>query len=376
MLQRGTVVWNLARRNLFKERTRLLISVGGVAFAVLLMVLLRGLYVSYEQKVGAYFEHIGSDAWIVQEGTADFFHSFSLVPHDLAEPVAALDGVRGVAPYLARQVAFELNGRDALLYVAGYDPNSPITGPIQVVDGTLDIGDDGLVIDEVFASREGVDLGDVLTLNGRDLTVEGISAGGDMVMFQYAFATTPTVRDLVDMPHVNNALLVDLDADTTINDLQTQLPPGTTGLDVRTTGEVVGANEEVITASFLPVISALLGIGFLVGTAVIGLTIYSAVLEKRREYGVLKAIGGRTRQMVTLVSAQAVMSAVLGYVAGIALASLAAGAADRWVPAFTTQIVVTDVAWLALVVVVMAVLASVLPLTRVARIDPAEVFRA
>lgn len=369
-------MWNLARRNLFKERTRLLISVGGVAFAVMLMVLLRGLYVSYEQKVGAYFEHIGSDAWVVQEGTADFFHSFSLVPHDLADQVGALDGVRGVEPYLARQVAFELNGRDVLLYVAGFDPESPITGPIQLVDGTLAVGDDGIVIDEVFASKEGVGLGDVLTLNGRDLTVEGISAGGDMVMFQYAFAATPTVRDIVDMQQVDNALLVELAAGTTVDDLQERLPPAAADLDVRTTDEVVASNEEVITASFLPVISALLGIGFLVGTAVIGLTIYSAVLEKRREYGVLKAIGSRTRQMVTLVSAQAVMSAVLGYVAGIGLAVLAAAAADRWVPAFTTQLVATDVAWLALAVVVMAVLASALPLTRVAHIDPAEVFRA
>ena len=45
-------MWTLARRNLLGERVRLAVSVGGVAFAVLLVVLLRGVFVAYQSKIG------------------------------------------------------------------------------------------------------------------------------------------------------------------------------------------------------------------------------------------------------------------------------------------------------------------------------------
>lgn len=369
-------MWTLARSNLLKERTRLLISVGGVAFAVMLMVLLRGLYVSYQHKVGAYFEHVGADVWVLQEGTADFFYSFSLVPDQLIERLAEVNGVDEVHPYLARQVSFEHGGSQMRLYVAGFDPSDPVTGPIEMVEGSADVGADGIVIDEVFAAEADVQPGDSLTINGVDLTVRGLSSGGDVVVFQYAFVRTDTARLVLDMGSVNNALLLDLDDSTAVADIAERIGAAGEGLILRTTEEVVIANEQIITGTFLPVIAALLVIGFLVGVAVIGLTIYSAVLEKRREFGVLKAIGSRTGQMLQLVAIQAVLSAMAGYLLGVGLAVAASLAADRWVPAFTTQLTISDIAWFAIVTAAMAALAAVVPMARISNIDPAEVFRS
>jgi hypothetical protein len=108
-------VLSFAARSLSRERLRLAISVGGVAFAVMLIVLLRGLFVAYETKVSGYFERIPAQLWVVQDGTADFFHSYSLVADDRRAQVAAIDGVASVRPYLARQVGFTLGGRQTLL---------------------------------------------------------------------------------------------------------------------------------------------------------------------------------------------------------------------------------------------------------------------
>jgi putative ABC transport system permease protein len=72
-------MFTLARRNLLSERVRLAVSVGGVAFAVLVIVLLRGVFVAYQSKVGEYYRGVGADLWVVQQGTPDFVHAFSLV---------------------------------------------------------------------------------------------------------------------------------------------------------------------------------------------------------------------------------------------------------------------------------------------------------
>ena len=115
-------MWTLARRNLFGERVRLAVSVGGVAFAVLLIVLLRGVFVEFQSKIGDYYRGVGADLWVVQQGTPDFVHAFSLVPDDARRDIAALPGVARVRPYLARQVGFRLDGQDVLLDLVGFDP--------------------------------------------------------------------------------------------------------------------------------------------------------------------------------------------------------------------------------------------------------------
>ncbi|MCP9624126.1 ABC transporter permease [Nocardia otitidiscaviarum] len=365
-----------AARNLAKERMRLAISVGGVALAVMLIVLLRGLYVSYENKVSGYFERIPAQLWVVQQGTADFFHSYSIVADGEREQIAATPGVTFTYPYLARQVGFTLHGEPALLYLVGFDPTLPVAGPAQLESGSAAPNDSGIIVDQVFAAEHGVHLGDDLVLNGITLRVTGISSGGDMVMFQYAYVTTATARQVLSMPDTDNGILVGLAPDADRAAVIARIEALSPQLSVRDTASVVAANQRVITGSFLPVITVLLIIGFAVGVAVVGLTIYSAVLEKRREYGVLKALGARARQLTVTVAAQALIAALAGYAAGIGLAVAARSAAKRWVPAFVSDIVAADLAWIAAATVAMAVVASLIPLARIARIDPAEVFRS
>ena len=72
-------------------------------------------------------------------------------------------------------------------------------------------------------------------------------------------------------------------------------------------------------------IGLMVAIAFVVGVLVVGLVIYTATIERRREYGALKAIGARNRTLYGVVTTQAVIAAVAGAVAGIGLAYGAAG---------------------------------------------------
>ena len=53
-------------------------------------------------------------------------------------------------------------------------------------------------MDKVFARKNGLRLGDILTINGQDLKVAGISSGGDVVVFQYGFVTPGRGRTLLE----------------------------------------------------------------------------------------------------------------------------------------------------------------------------------
>jgi putative ABC transport system permease protein len=191
----------LAWKNLFKEKARLAISIGGVAFAVTLIVLLRGLYLAYETKVSDYYDSMDVDAWVLQKGSADLLFSYSVLPEKLGGYLEDIYGVKEAVPYTARQVGFKIGDRDVVLYVVGFNPDreGPGPGPVAMDSGTRDIDNQEIIVDKVFTRKYGVRLGDVLDINDSKLKVAGISSGGDMVVFQYGFVTRWRARSLLDL---------------------------------------------------------------------------------------------------------------------------------------------------------------------------------
>src|SRR6187401_1884248 len=79
----------VARRNLLAEKARLLLSVAGVAFAVLLILLVTSLYRGWSQA-GSLFEQIPGDLWLAQAGTSEPLRTSSYLPARSASAVASL----------------------------------------------------------------------------------------------------------------------------------------------------------------------------------------------------------------------------------------------------------------------------------------------
>ncbi len=368
----------LARKNLFKEKVRLAISVGGVAFAVALIVLLRGLYLAYETKVSDYFSAMHVNAWVIQDGTADMLFSYSLLPRAMGARLEKIYGVDQVIPYAARQMAFKVDGRDVVLKVVAFNPDrrGAGPGPTAMVAGTRDITNREIVVDDVFARQNGIELGDFLEINDQRLRVAGISRGGDMVVFQYGFVTRWRARKLMETRKLVTAFLITYDKDAPRGFVKSQVESLGGVATVRSLPAMIKANQRVINEGFLPVLGVLLVIGFFIGVTVIGLTIYSAVLEHRRDYGILKAVGARLGQMLAVVATQALFAALAGYAVGVVVSLLAARGAERWVPQFVTNITPGDVALVGVAALFMGLFAAVAPLGRIARVDPAVVFRA
>jgi len=367
----------LARKNLFKERARLAISIGGVAFAVTLMILVRGLYLAYDEKVRDFYDGMRVDAWVVQSGTSDKLAE-SVLSDKLATKLRAVPGVTEVVPYITRNVSFKVGHEDVALLLTGFDPEETgiNTGPVRMVQGIRAIDDDQVIVDKVFAHNNGLELGDTVDILKQKLTVAGISSGGDLVTYQTGFVTNRRIRDLLDDEDLVNAYLLRLRPGTGLGAVRAGVDAVTQNKDVRSMAEISEENGRTVRKGFLPVLGVLLAIGFCVGVAVVGLTISSTVLEHRRDYGVLKALGARPAQMVVVVTVQALSAAAAGYLAGIAASLLAAKAAEVLVPQFITRITLNDTLLIGVAALLMGIVAAFIPLRSIARVDPAIVFRA
>ncbi len=121
------------------------------------------------------------------------------------------------------------------------------------------------------------------------------------------------------------------------------------------------------------IISIMNVIGFVVGLAVVALTVYIATLARRREHGVLKALGARNRVLYRVVLGQAVLSVALGLAIGLAFTGLSLVA--RTDLNLELAITAASLAKVGLFAAVIAGLAAILPIRQVAGLDPAAVFR-
>jgi putative ABC transport system permease protein len=123
------------------------------------------------------------------------------------------------------------------------------------------------------------------------------------------------------------------------------------------------------------VIRLMAGIALLAGTLVVGLLIYAATLQQRREYGVLKAVGIRNPVLYRVIAVQALTAALVGAATGVALSVLI----SRLIMALRPEFLILFTRDGALIAtgagVIMALLASLAPARVIARLAPADVFR-
>lgn len=303
------------------------------------------------------------------------YHTLSFLPDDLEARLVQTPGVKAAYPYLGRAVRFTLKDEDVTLFLVGLNPTNGIGKPtIEQGDWqTLSAGE--IIVDEAFARNNNVAVGDTLTISEREFRVAGISSGGNLITSQYAFIHFDDAKQLFNLGDKVNFYIVQVTPGASATAVEQAILDRFPDANVLTKAEFVDKAKSVIQETFLPIIFILDLIALLVGIAVIGLTTYSATIEKAREYGVMKAIGFNNRQLLTLVFYQALIAGLIGYVVGAALAFPIGIAGERYASAFLTNIRPFDLAWVFGLTALMVLLAAYIPVRRISQIDPAEVFK-
>ena len=362
----------LARRNLFRDRTRFLLSVLGVAVAVGLILLLSGYRAGVYRQASAYLDNTPGSVVIAEKGIRDFLGTSSVLPAGALEAARSTPGVERVIPVVSSFVLFERHDRKDGFFLIGYDP-AVGGGPWDLVEGREPTGDDELVIDRTTARQHEITIGDRLTLLDRDATVVGLSDETTFWAGSIAFARSSTLESLLRSPGVTSFLLVSPAPNTSAEDLVGRLSrPGTEVLLKR---DVVAKDAKLMARVYDAPIGLMVAIAFVVGVLVVGLVIYTATIERRREYGAVKAIGARNRTLYRVVTTQAIIAAVVGAIAGVGLAYGAGAGLMAWQPQFLVAIEPIAVIVALASSLLMALLAALIPARSVARLEPAEVFR-
>jgi putative ABC transport system permease protein len=368
-----TVAW----KNLVFERFRFVAALIGAGFAVLLVLIMVGVYVGTTSQVTTYINHTAGKVWVMQPGVNQMFRAVSSMPDTVGDQVSAVDGVADSAPVLGVPSSFLRNGSQTAYYLLGFDPeDADVAGPWNISEGRAAIGHGETVLDRVLATKNGINVGDTVNMIGKDFIVVGLSNETAAVGNFYAFITLDDARQVMQSPdRVSYFILTPTDG-VSASALADRVHSEVKAVEAMTSAEFAENSKQIVISMIGRPLKVMIAIGVLVGAAVIALTVLSLSSEQRRDFGVMKAIGARDRTLYRLVVTQAGLLALGGYVIGGLVAYAAQFGIKERLGDVTVEITPAMLASMFAVTVLMAVAGSVVPVRRVAAVDPAEAFRA
>jgi putative ABC transport system permease protein len=361
----------LARRNLLQDTTRLALSVIGVALAVMLILLLQGFLNGMYRQIAAYLQHTPGAVVVAQEDVSNLLGATSLLPPGTV--AAARSRGATVVPILSQFVILDLHDKKQPTYLVGYDPASG-GGPWQLTAGHAPLTNYQVVFDRILANRHGIVLGDTVEMMDRPFTVVGLSEGTTSWMTSFIFIRKTAAEALWRTPGGSSFLLVTPPPRMTpeaLRDRLTDLP----GADALLKGDMIANDARLFARFFSAPLQLMIAIAFLVGTLIVGMVIYTATIERQREYGVLKAMGAHNSVLYRIVVMQALVVAGVGVLVGIGLAAGMAQLIMALRPQFLIVLEQSAIGWAVLSGRVMAVAAALVPIRAIAGLAPAEIFR-
>jgi putative ABC transport system permease protein len=373
------LVFTLAFRNLFHDRLRLVATVIGIVFSIVLVMVQMGLYFGFGKMVTTMIDHAAADLWIMPRGTK-CFEDPSLLDTRMRSRTLAVQGVAAAIPVVIGFADWRMpNGSSTPVFVVGSDLRAGGLQPWNVVEGSVESlsTPNAVAVDRSYLSRLGVPgLGAKAEIRQQGVRVAALTdAIRSFTTTPYVFMDVDRARAYTGVP-ANKAtyFLVRADAGVKIEDLQRNLRENLTDVEVLTSAEFAERSRAFwlfgTGAGAALFAGALLGV--IVGTVIVAQTLYSSTKDHLNEFATLRAIGSSRNYIYRVIICQALLNAVIGF----SIADVIGSVVVYMTASTALPIVITPAltATLFALTVVMCIVSAITAIMKVTRIDPAMVF--
>jgi len=296
--------------NLRARPIRTSLSVTAVALQVFLLLFLMGLTTGIVREWGERVGGIGADL-LIQPPNSSIFLAFSsaVLPQQLTPRLAQLPGVKVVSPVVAVVDTASIH----LIYGIDYVSYNRLGRGFLFHAGTAFQGPYDVIIDDIKARSRNYKVGDTIKLLDADFRICGIVEHGRGARY---FIPLQTAQELLGVERrVSMFWLQSAGAVETLRQQVVRLLPRH---QVRLMDEYLSLMVSSNLPEVRPFTRAVILVGLTITFLVILLSMYTVVLERTREIGILKALGCSRWDIAGLLLRESVMIAFMGLIVGIA----------------------------------------------------------
>ena len=355
--------------NLVHRPIRSLISMVAIALEVTLILLVVGLLLGILNDSKQRSAGVGADVIVMPPGSS-FLFGLTGAPMSIkvGQVLAKLPHVVTVAPVIT-----QISTAGAVEVIAGIylDSYEKLSGPFRYIAGGPFQGPSDALVDDLFAKSKNVRVGDSLEILNHSFRVAGIVERGKGAR---KFLQLPVLQDLMGAQGKASIFYVKADypgnADAVVDEVK-HVP----GME-RYVATSMAYYLSMMTPTNIPglssVIDVVIGISVVIGFIVIFQAMYTAVMERTREIGILKSMGASKLYVVNVVLRETVLLAIGGILLGIAVSLTARVGIAQRLPLLRVMITTDWIVKATLIAIVGAIAGALYPAYKAAQKDPID----
>ena len=303
----------LIYRNLLHRPMRTLIGAMGVAVEVALVILIVGLTSGMLTETAKRIEGIGADV-MVQPPQSTFLLAFSgaPMPIKIGDKLRELKYVRAVTPVLTQ---FNTSGVE-LVYGIDSESFRQVSDGFVFLKGHDLEGPDDILVDDIAAKTKKIALGQTFRIFDHDWRVAGIVEHGKGSRL---FVPLATLQELVGARDKTTIFFVKCTRPEHTDDVMDNVRHTLPGYTIRPLRDLMSLMTSTNMPGLETFINAMILLAVSIGLLVIFLTMYTTVIERTRDIGVLKSLGANHWFIIQALLSESGALCLLGVAAGVGL---------------------------------------------------------
>jgi len=369
---------SLVRANIFQRKTRAAITILAVAIEVTAVILIVGLTNGTLNEISGRMQAVGADIMVQPKGSSPILGLSSLpIREGYTDLLADVDGVAGAAPIVIWSATFR-DGAPVNLW--GIDSRLEGVGAsLEILDGR-NLGPNGdasgsgnyeMVIDTRWAEANDLAVGQTVGILDVDWEIVGIARAG---IGARIFVPLKVIQSLIGQEDKVHLIFVKADSLDQTGAIATRIEGEFSALQTTVLEEYTQALFENI-GGMNAFRGAISGIAVSLAFLVILLAMYTSIIERTREIGILKALGGSKTYIVLTIMQEAMLLSLLGVIGGYGLARLTAWIVTTKYPTLVVQFSWDWTTYAMMLGLFGGILGSFYPAMRAARQDPVRALR-
>jgi putative ABC transport system permease protein len=355
--------------NLVHRPVRSLISVIAIAVEVTLILIIVGLSLGMLNDAAERQRGIGADV-TVQPPNASQLTGFNGAPMSIkiADIIRKLPHVAEVSP-----VVWQANTAGTIEVIYGIDLDSfqKLGGAFHYLQGGPFTGPDQVLVDDYIATQNHIHAGETIKVLNHNVTVAGVVEHGKGAR---KFLPITTLQDWIGAQGKASVFYVKADNPKNTNLVISEIHdvPGLQDYTLRSIQEYLS----MMTSGNLPglsiFISVVIGVSVVIGFIVIFQAMYTAVMERTREIGILKSLGASKLYIVNVILRETVLLAVLGVILGFIVSYATRTGLHAKFPLLPINIYPRWLGFATLIAIGGALLGAIYPAYKAAKKDPID----
>lgn len=357
----------LVLENLKHRKLRTILSALSIGFQVTMILAVVGISRGMLEDSINRAKGVGADIWIKPPGASAISLSGAKMPEKL------LPGYFMKQDHVVQAAGTLVLPVEGLSTITGvdFDQFVALSGPFRFLAGGRFQQPDDMIVDEWYARQSKKAVGDTVTVLNHQWRVCGIVAAGKLGRM---FVQLNRLQELVpgNTGFISQGF-VKLDDQANTKAVIARFKQDLPDYSVYSIDEFVSLFSVNNIPGLRAFIYVIIGLSVVIGFLVVWLTMYTTVLERTREIGILKALGAAPADVLNIIARETLVLAFGGWIAGLLLSFAANGAINGLVRASLQSVIAYEWWPITLVIAVVAsLLGAIYPGLRAARQDAIE----